>query len=160
MLGAARPATPSETAATFKAMTGSPELSTPADFICPITQDIMEDPVVAADGVSYERYAIELWWRNGHHSSPLTNLPLEHAMLLPNQALRNLIQEHLSSWSLEQLDELQRRRQREQRRLHDANGSDAVSAVPRFASNFCISTQVMQDSHPAFLLLALSRRLL
>ncbi|CAK9113210.1 U-box domain-containing protein 70 (OsPUB70) (Plant U-box protein 70) (Receptor-like cytoplasmic kinase 197) (OsRLCK197) [Includes: E3 ubiquitin ligase (RING-type E3 ubiquitin transferase) [Durusdinium trenchii] len=120
----------------------------------------MEDPVVAADGVSYERYAIELWWRNGHHSSPLTNLPLEHAMLLPNQALRNLIQEHLSSWSLEQLDELQRRRQREQRRLHDANGSDAVSAVPRFASNFCISTQVMQDSHPAFLLLALSRRLL
>ncbi|CAK9019306.1 unnamed protein product [Durusdinium trenchii] len=81
-------------------------------------------------------------------------------MLLPNQALRNLIQEHLSSWSLEQLDELQRRRQREQRRLHDANGSDAVSAVPRFASNFCISTQVMQDSHPAFLLLALSRRLL
>lgn len=39
MLGAARPATPSETAATFKAMTGSPELSTPADFICPITQE-------------------------------------------------------------------------------------------------------------------------
>ena len=28
----------------------------------------MEDPVVAADGVSYERYAIELWWRNGSDS--------------------------------------------------------------------------------------------
>lgn len=32
------------------------------------TEDIMEDPVVAADGVSYERYAIELWWRNGSDS--------------------------------------------------------------------------------------------
>ena len=33
-------------------------LTTPNEFLCPITQDVMIDPVVASDGHSYERTAI------------------------------------------------------------------------------------------------------
>lgn len=33
----------------------------PAMFVCPITQDLMDDPVVAADGYTYERDAIQEW---------------------------------------------------------------------------------------------------
>lgn len=33
----------------------------PAMFVCPITQDVMEEPVVAADGYTYERDAIQEW---------------------------------------------------------------------------------------------------
>lgn len=63
-----------------------------AAAICPITQEIMEDPVVCADGHSYERGAIEKWLQT-RQTSPSTNAPLLHKNLVPNHALRNLIAE-------------------------------------------------------------------
>lgn len=53
----------------------------------------MEDPVVAADGFSYESVAIQQWFDNGHDTSPMTNLQLAHNNLIPNQTLRSVIQE-------------------------------------------------------------------
>ena len=53
---------------------------------------IMSDPVVAADGLSYERRAIEKWLRDGNRSSPVTREPLRSPELYPNQRLRTLIQ--------------------------------------------------------------------
>ena len=63
-----------------------------AAAICPITQEVMEDPVVCADGHSYERSAIEKWLQT-KSTSPSTNAPLLHKNLVPNHALRNLIAE-------------------------------------------------------------------
>jgi len=62
----------------------------PVDYLCPITHELMVDPVVTADGQSYERAAIEQWLK---HStlSPLTNEPLAHLALTPNMALKRLI---------------------------------------------------------------------
>ena len=60
--------------------------------ICPITQDVMEDPVVCADGHSYERAAITQWLL-ARDTSPCTNAPLLHKNVVPNHALRNLIAE-------------------------------------------------------------------
>lgn len=66
------------------------------EFFCPISADIMTDPVIAADGFSYERKAIEKWIREnnkqGHVNSPKTGLPLEHLNLIPNPVLRDRIQ--------------------------------------------------------------------
>merc|ERR1711924_489863 len=54
---------------------------------CPITMEVMRDPVVAADGYTYEREAIERWlFRDGHIASLRTNLPLT-TDLTPNFAL-------------------------------------------------------------------------
>ncbi len=53
---------------------------------------IMRDPVVAADGLSYERRFIEKWLRDGNRSSPVTREPLRFPHLYPNQHLRTLIQ--------------------------------------------------------------------
>ena len=36
----------------------------PEHLVCPITSDVMTDPVLAADGESYERSAIETWIHN------------------------------------------------------------------------------------------------
>jgi DNA-binding beta-propeller fold protein YncE len=44
---------------------------------------LMEDPVVAADGHTYNRFDIENWLKQ-HNTSPLTNEPLEHKILIPN----------------------------------------------------------------------------
>eukprot|EP00879_Flechtneria_rotunda_P018522 GHRR01019435.1.p1 GENE.GHRR01019435.1~~GHRR01019435.1.p1 ORF type:complete len:420 (+),score=137.92 GHRR01019435.1:571-1830(+) len=64
----------------------------PSMFICPITQDVMDDPVFAADGYTYERVAIAGWIEH-HDTSPMTNLPLAHTGLTPNLALRSAIKE-------------------------------------------------------------------
>lgn len=63
----------------------------PQDYCCPITGEIMADPVMAADGHSYERTAI-MEWLAQHNTSPLTNEELEHLQLIPNRTLKKAIQ--------------------------------------------------------------------
>ncbi|CAL5020436.1 unnamed protein product [Urochloa decumbens] len=65
----------------------------PAHFVCPIFQEVMADPHVAADGFTYEREAIMGWLDGGHDTSPMTNLTLHHCELTPNRALRSAILE-------------------------------------------------------------------
>ncbi|XVF61504.1 hypothetical protein PTKIN_Ptkin08bG0135200 [Pterospermum kingtungense] len=65
----------------------------PGVFLCPIFQEVMKNPHIAADGFSYELEAIEEWLKMGHHTSPMTNLSLNHRFLTPNHTLRSLIQE-------------------------------------------------------------------
>jgi len=60
-------------------------------FLCPITRDPMEDPVICCDGHTYEREAIEMWLRNNSRS-PKTNQPLPSRELIPNHALRSSIE--------------------------------------------------------------------
>lgn len=62
----------------------------PRQFICPISLDVMVDPVVAADGHTYERAAIEAWLET-HNTSPMTREPLAHKNVVPNVALRTMI---------------------------------------------------------------------
>ena len=63
----------------------------PDDYYCSITCEVMSDPVIAADGYSYERVAIEQWLATGAGTSPKTNELLENEKLLPNKALKALI---------------------------------------------------------------------
>ncbi|XP_078159170.1 U-box domain-containing protein 70-like [Carex rostrata] len=71
------------------------EESIPSHFICPIYQEVMKDPCIAADGFTYEGDAIKQWLRTGHDTSPMTNLPLLNNILIQNQMLRSAIQEWL-----------------------------------------------------------------
>ena len=64
---------------------------TEIDFLCPITKSIMEDPVVAGDGHTYEREAICQWIRtNG--KSPITQERLSSDSLVSNLNLRYQIE--------------------------------------------------------------------
>ncbi len=51
----------------------------------------MQDPVVAADGYTYERGAILTWLQSGQIVSPMTGQPLPHPGLTPNNTLRSAI---------------------------------------------------------------------
>ena len=64
----------------------------PDDFICPITTEVMSDPVMAADGHAYERTAIERWLAT-KSTSPMTGEALQHTHTFPNHALRRQIRE-------------------------------------------------------------------
>ena len=52
--------------------------------------ELMADPVVASDGITYERDSIELWMKS-HDVSPHTNTPFDHKMLIPNITVRKMI---------------------------------------------------------------------
>ena len=51
------------------------ETEVPDYFLCPITHDIMKDPVICIDGFTYERTAIEHWLEN-NQTSPITRQSL------------------------------------------------------------------------------------
>lgn len=59
-------------------------------FLCPITHDVMTDPVVSADGYTYERSAIARWFSSSRNS-PVTGQPLPHSELVPNHSVRTLL---------------------------------------------------------------------
>ncbi|KAH8059533.1 ubiquitin-protein transferase [Aureococcus anophagefferens] len=56
----------------------------PESFACPITTELMKDPVFAADGHTYERCAIAQWFERAQ-TSPTTNEPIA-TNLVPNHA--------------------------------------------------------------------------
>ena len=60
------------------------------EFRCPITHEIMNFPVIAADGFSYEQAAIERWLQE-RKTSPLTGQALPHYRLLDNLTLKAAI---------------------------------------------------------------------
>jgi hypothetical protein len=73
-------------------MRGGAVASDPPDcFECPITLDIMKDPVITfPDGITYERSAIERVIRSGG-PCPTTRHALRLDQLIPNRALKNCI---------------------------------------------------------------------
>ncbi|GMH39197.1 hypothetical protein BSKO_07095 [Bryopsis sp. KO-2023] len=72
---------------------GTSQQEPPSLFVCPITHELMRDPVVAADGYTYERAEIEDWISRGHPTSPMTNAPLLNLHLTSNHALKSAISE-------------------------------------------------------------------
>ena len=60
------------------------------DFYCPISHQIMTDPVITEDGHTYQRDQILTWFEN-HNTSPLTGLTLSTLNVFPNIILRNQI---------------------------------------------------------------------
>ncbi|CAF4394633.1 unnamed protein product [Rotaria socialis] len=65
----------------------------PRDFLCPITRELMQNPVLLIeDGHSYELHALQRWLRD-HNSSPMTNKPLRDRRFVHNFNLKNAIEE-------------------------------------------------------------------
>jgi hypothetical protein len=68
----------------------------PSEFICPITCDIMRDPLMCRSGLSFERSAIISWIQRGDGTCPLTRRSLSVRDLVSNRAL----QSHIRAWCL------------------------------------------------------------
>ena len=66
----------------------------PSYFLCPISLQIMRDPVTLPTGITYDRERIERWVFSCEHSTcPITKQPIQpDAELTPNHTLRRLIQ--------------------------------------------------------------------
>lgn len=88
---------PAAAAAAAIARRVEPIKDIPDMFTCPITQDVMHDPVIASDGHTYEKSAIEKWIKNGRNVSPMTNTPMASSVLTPNRNLKSAISTYMGS---------------------------------------------------------------
>ncbi|CAM8892194.1 unnamed protein product [Rhodiola kirilowii] len=63
----------------------------PDEYKCPVSLDLMRDPVIVASGHTYDRNSIAQWINSGHHTCPKSGQKLIHMALIPNYALKSLV---------------------------------------------------------------------
>ncbi|CAN6231968.1 unnamed protein product [Urochloa humidicola] len=76
----------------------------PQYFLCPISLEVMRDPVTLATGITYDRGSIERWlFTDGHTTCPVTRRALSPSEMdaTPNHTLRRLIQAWCAAHQLE-----------------------------------------------------------
>ncbi|MQM09591.1 hypothetical protein Taro_042466 [Colocasia esculenta] len=66
----------------------------PEEFRCPLSCELMHEPVVIASGQTYERTAIQKWFREGNDTCPKTQKKLTNTAMVPNSCMKELI----SNW--------------------------------------------------------------
>lgn len=64
-------------------------------FRCPISLDLLEDPVTLCTGQTYDRPNIEKWFASGNLTCPVTMQKLHDPSIVPNHTLRHLIHQWL-----------------------------------------------------------------
>ncbi|MED6191798.1 hypothetical protein PIB30_004011 [Stylosanthes scabra] len=69
------------------------ELVIPNHFRCPISLDLMKDPVTLSTGITYDRESIETWFDDGNFTCPVTNQIVKNFDMIPNHSLRMMIQD-------------------------------------------------------------------
>ncbi|XP_073282455.1 U-box domain-containing protein 20-like [Primulina huaijiensis] len=69
------------------------ELAIPSHFRCPISLDLMKDPVTLSTGITYDRESIEKWIEAGNVTCPITKRVLRDLEPIPNHAIRKIIQD-------------------------------------------------------------------
>ncbi|CAI9275986.1 unnamed protein product [Lactuca saligna] len=89
----------------------------PVDFLCPISLEIIKDPVIVSTGQTYERSYIQRWINGGNTTCPKTRQKLRNLTLTPNYVLRNLITQWCTIHKIEHSTLLPNRR------LKDSDGS-------------------------------------
>ncbi|KAJ6689512.1 hypothetical protein OIU85_005878 [Salix viminalis] len=69
------------------------EVTIPNHFRCPISLELMKDPVTMSSGITYDRESIEKWIEAGNATCPMTNKVLSNLDPIPNHAIRKMIQD-------------------------------------------------------------------
>ncbi|KHG05066.1 U-box domain-containing protein 43 [Gossypium arboreum] len=104
-------------------------------FVCPLTKQVMRDPVTLENGQTFEREAIEKWFKECRESGrrlvcPLTQKELKSADLNQSIALRNTIEEWTTRNEAAQLDMARRS-------LNMNSSEDDVLLSLRFIQRIC-----------------------
>lgn len=82
------------------------EVVIPNHFRCPVSLELMTDPVTLSTGITYDRISIEKWVEGGNRTCPVTNQVLTTFDIIPNHAIRRMIQDWCvenSSYGIERI---------------------------------------------------------
>ncbi|KAM7277611.1 hypothetical protein ACFE04_004745 [Oxalis oulophora] len=86
-----------ETKSTISGDNSDLEITIPSYFRCPVSLDLMKDPVTLSTGITYDRESIEKWVESGNKTCPVTNQALITSDQIPNHVIRKMIQ----TWCVE-----------------------------------------------------------
>jgi len=99
------------------------EENCPPSFICPISTEMMNDPVMLLEtGATYERKCIEEWLQN-HETDPSTGLHINSKDIVGVLALRNAIEEWTEDINKKQKERKERREKKLQKNSQPTEGS-------------------------------------
>lgn len=70
------------------------------DFRCPISLELMTDPVTVSTGQTYDRVSIQKWLKSGNFVCPKTGEKLRSTELVPNTSLKKLIQQFCAEYGV------------------------------------------------------------
>ncbi|GAV83593.1 Arm domain-containing protein/U-box domain-containing protein [Cephalotus follicularis] len=117
----------------FAAASGVP---VPPYFRCPLSLELMLDPVIVASGQTYERSSIQKWLDHGLTVCPKTRQTLVHTHLIPNYTVKAVI----ANW-------------REENNTNLSNNPECANFVPVPCSSNHVSPQdsIRMDSFQCFL---------
>ncbi|KAG5532215.1 hypothetical protein RHGRI_026741 [Rhododendron griersonianum] len=115
----------------------------PDDFLCPISLEIMRDPVIVATGQTYERAYIQRWIDCGNTTCPKTRQKLQNHTLTPNYVLRSLVTQWCAKHNIEQPTTLINGRiKKRDGSFRDVSGDiPAIEAIVRKLSSRSIEEQ-------------------
>ncbi|KAI8538937.1 hypothetical protein RHMOL_Rhmol09G0142200 [Rhododendron molle] len=115
----------------------------PDDFLCPISLEIMRDPVIVATGQTYERAYMQRWIDCGNTTCPKTRQKLQNHTLTPNFVLRSLVTQWCAKHNIEQPTTLINGRiKKSDGSFRDVSGDiPAIEAIVRKLSSRSIEEQ-------------------
>ncbi|KAJ4728418.1 RING-type E3 ubiquitin transferase [Melia azedarach] len=73
----------------------------PEEFKCPLSKELMRDPVVLSSGQTFDRPYIQRWLKAGNRTCPRTQQVLSHTILTPNYLIREMISQWCKSQGIE-----------------------------------------------------------
>ncbi|CAI9107336.1 OLC1v1006664C1 [Oldenlandia corymbosa var. corymbosa] len=79
----------------------------PEEFRCPLSKQLMRDPVIIASGQTYDRPFIQKWLKAGNRTCPRTQQVLSHTLLTPNHLIREMISQWCKNNGIEMPDPIQ-----------------------------------------------------
>lgn len=109
----------------------------PSYFICPLSLQLMFDPVIVATGQTYERDSIQKWLNHGLIRCPVTRQTLSHTNLIPNYTVKALI----ANWCDENHIKVNRTSD-DTDKAEDSNSRDLIQMVSDFDPSIRSSFEV------------------
>ncbi|KAL2492732.1 U-box domain-containing protein 18 [Abeliophyllum distichum] len=108
----------------------------PKDFQCPISLELMTDPVTISTGQTYDRASIQKWLKSGNFICPKTQEMLTSTELVPNTSLRNVIQQFCAEYGIS-LSKSRTKNRDISRTI--SPGSPSYAEAMKFVSKFLVS---------------------
>ncbi|ESR56554.1 hypothetical protein CICLE_v10024335mg [Citrus x clementina] len=120
-------------------------LGLPYEFRCPISGEIMTDPVVLANGQTFDRPCIQRWLDEGNRTCPQTRQVLSHTVLIPN----HLVREMISQWCKEHGIELPKPiKDTDEDVVTDASRSHLNSLLEKMSSSLSDQKEAAKELRP------------
>lgn len=73
--------------------------SPPPELCCPISLELLEDPVETLRGYTYSRRSIETWFEAGNMTDPIDGSQMKLMVLTPNNDIRLKVEKYMSAYS-------------------------------------------------------------